>query len=83
MQESVMKDKIGVTARSIIQRLNRRLAPDQMIKSNRRSDRLTEQMGVYYVLDVKQKRVAQRNVDLVQLAKKLGVMDPWEELTEE
>lgn len=77
-----MTDKLMVTARSLIQRINRALPPNQMLKSNRRSERMTEEFGAYYVLDVKQKRVVQRHVDLVQLAKKLEAIEPWEDLIE-
>jgi hypothetical protein len=75
-----MKDKVSVTTRSLIQRINRALGPDQILKSNRRSDRMSEELGVYYVLDIKQKIVIQRHVDLVQIAKRLNAIEPWEYL---
>jgi hypothetical protein len=78
-----MKNKVSVTTRSLLQRVNRALRPDQVLKSNRRSERMTEETGLYYVLDLKQKAVVQRHVDLEQFAKKLGAMQAWEELIEE
>jgi hypothetical protein len=80
--EEMTKDKIEVTKRSLIQRLNRALAPDQVLKSNRRSDRMIEEIGEYCILDLKQKRIVQRHVDLLQLAKKLGAIEAWEEIGE-
>jgi len=35
------------------------------------------------LLDIKQKGVAQRHVDLTQLAKRLAAIEPWEELIKE
>jgi len=79
----VKQDKITISARALIQRLNRKLAPDKMIKSNRRSERLTHQYGTYYVLDIKQKKVVQSRVDLAQLARRLGAINDWEEINAE
>ena len=77
-----MINKVNISARALIQRLNRKLAPNKVIKSNRRSDRLTEEMGAHYVLDLKAGRVAERHVDLAALGKKLGVMESWEQLAD-
>ena len=74
------QDKIVINARALIARINRKLAPDQVLQSNGRSGRLTVEMGAHYVLDLKAKRVMQKHVDIATLGKKLGVMKPWEEL---
>jgi len=77
-----MSSKVGIQARALIGRINRKLAPDQVLKSNRRSATLTDQLGTYFVLDTRHNQIAQRDVNLTRLARKLGAIEPWEELTE-
>ena len=76
------RDKVGINVRALMQRINRKLAPDQVVKSNKRSTTLSEVIGTYYVLDIKRKHIAERDVDLVRLGKKLGAMHEWEELVD-
>ena len=38
-------------------------------------------VGDYYVIDYRRNFVVQKDVDIEDLARELGVLKPWEELT--
>ena len=75
-----MSDKVTIQLRALIQRINRKLKPDRVLKSSRRSAAMMHELGEYYVLDVKRRKVVERNVNLIRLAQEVGAIDGWEEL---
>jgi len=77
-----MGDKVAIAVRALVQRINRKLAPGKVLKSNRRSATLTDKLGEYYVLDLRKREVAERDVNLVSLARKLRAIEAWEELAD-
>jgi hypothetical protein len=72
--------KVSVTARALVQRINRRLTGrDERLKASRGSLSRTN-VGDYFVIDVKGNFVVSTHVDLETLARELGVLAPWEAL---
>ncbi|MGA3020308.1 MAG: hypothetical protein ABSF62_24575 [Bryobacteraceae bacterium] len=85
--EKKRSTRIKITERALFQRVNRKLNQDGEKLCTARSDSARQQLGRFYVVETGQqpKRaassgVAHVNVDLEKLARKLGVIQPWEEL---
>jgi|SRR5450631_337945 hypothetical protein len=72
--------KIIVSTRSVTQRIGRKLPSHQQLRSAARSTRWQEQVGLYYIVDTTKGTVIERNVDLAQLAGKLGCLATWEKV---
>jgi hypothetical protein len=72
-----------VTARALMQRINRRLAKDEgsRLLTCRETARGFNELGRYYVVNA-QNHLAQTDVDLEDLARELDLMKPWETLVE-
>jgi hypothetical protein len=73
--------KVGITSRALIQRINRKLAPDEVLKTAR-TERVRLEFGDYYVIDVGINGIIEKDVDLESLGHRLGVLRAWEELVE-
>lgn len=68
--------KVAVSERALIQRINRKLAPDlEQLKKNRSPG---NELGDYYVLDLNRNFVTAQNVDPEALGRELGVLAEWE-----
>jgi len=72
--------KIPVSKRAVIQRINRKLAPSREMLKAARGERLRQQVGDYYLIDIRANAVLRHNVDIVEMARGLGVLMGWEEL---
>jgi hypothetical protein len=72
---------VPVTESALIQRINRKLAPEQVLKVARGS-RALQDLGQFYVLDVSGNFVVDKDVDVTALGRKLGVLRPFEKLAE-
>ena len=72
------KQKVAVSERAIFQRINRKLHQDGEMLKTSRSERVEQQVGRYYVVDIRRNFIARRDVDLIALGRELGVLKPWE-----
>jgi hypothetical protein len=77
------REKIGVTMRAVIQRINRKLAPDDEVLRAARSERMRMEYGDYYVIGTRVGGVNEKNIDPETMARELGVLHPWEEVWED
>ena len=77
------KDRVPVQRRALVQRLKRALAKQsQALKAHAgRPGVGAKHLGRYYITSGD--AVVRRNVDLVTLARKLGALQPYEELVED
>jgi hypothetical protein len=77
------RNKVPVSRRALVQRVNRALATQgQQLKSHPgRPGVGARDAGRYFI--VTGDAVKRRDVDLVALARKLGVLKPYEQLAEE
>jgi hypothetical protein len=72
--------KLTITRRAILQRINRRLAGQrQQLKVNRGQD---PSVGKYFIVDARYDALFETDVDLMALAKRLDVIEPYEQLAE-
>ena len=76
-------DRVPVSVRGIIQRINRNLAPQKQKLKACRSDRWRDDLGDYYVIDVEINGVLHKHVDLEALGRELGVLAEWETVAAE
>jgi hypothetical protein len=68
--------KLGVSARAVIQRINRKLKPDdEVLKAGR--GRLA---GQYYIINFNRNWLVHEDVDLEALGRELGALEPWEKV---
>jgi hypothetical protein len=71
--------KRPVTVRALIQRINRKLAPDyRKIMKCRENANGWDYLGEYYVVDLLHNNVVDTHVDLKKIAVKLKAMGEWE-----
>lgn len=76
-----MNNKISVSERAVIQRINRKLRPhDEMLRKSR-GGRAMQSVGDYYVVNFDRNYIAQQDVDVEGLARELAVLKPWEKVT--
>jgi hypothetical protein len=74
--------KAPVTVRSVIQRINRRLKPEQEMLKTTRGRHLRNSVGDYYIVDFAHNWIKHPNVDPEQWGRELGVLHEWEEVVE-
>jgi len=75
--------KIPITRRALIQRLQRALKEDELILRAARNERVRQEMGDYYTIDLRTSGVMERDVDLEDIAREYGVLKDYEKLEAE
>jgi hypothetical protein len=73
--------KCKVRERALIARINRKLAPGEMALRIARGASAQHDVGQYYLLNWRRESVVRTHVSLEQLARELGVLRPWEEIS--
>lgn len=75
--------KVPVTSRALIQRINRRLKPDgEMLKRSRGA--LAEgELGEYYTVDFERNVLGYTRINLEKYGRELGVLADFESLEDE
>ena len=77
--------KVSVTRRAVIQRLNRKLAENDQKLCKTRGAKACQDLGDYYILDVRLNCVMDPNhtdASIEKLARELGVLKKYEEVSE-
>jgi hypothetical protein len=79
------KATVPVSTRALIQRINRKLAADDMIIRTARSERARVDLGQYYVVNTRINGIVApyKHLNLEDLGRELGVMAEWEHVVEE
>ena len=73
--------KVPVSRRALIGRINRRLKDDDLcLKVTRGEGRARQELGEYYVINVRYGCVTWANVDLESEGREHGALREWEEL---
>jgi hypothetical protein len=72
------RQTVPVTTRALIQRINRKLAPQYRQLKVARGEKWRNEVGDYCILDADRNIVAETHVDVVALARELGAMQAWE-----
>jgi hypothetical protein len=76
-------DRVGVTTRAAIARVNRKLKPDLKALKATRGERFRQEQGDYYVLDYRSRWIVEKHVDVEAYARELGVLHEWERVVED
>jgi hypothetical protein len=74
------RNKMPVSERAIIQRINRKLKPALEALKVARSERMRLDVGQYYIIDYRMNAILHHDVDPEALGRELGVLKPWEEV---
>lgn len=75
------RQKVPISSRALVQRINRKLKADhQQVRATRGTGRMWTTLGDFYVVDIGQHFIASHHVDIEELARDLEVMAAWEEL---
>jgi hypothetical protein len=69
---------VPVTERAALQRINRRLGPNEAMKAAR--GHAVTDLGRYYIVSFRKNCVLERHVDLEAFGRKLGVFAAYEHL---
>jgi glycine cleavage system regulatory protein len=73
-------EKIQITERALFQRINRLLHKQGGNLRTAHNQRIKASMGRYYIIDTEHNAISALHVDLEKLGRKLGVIEPWEEV---
>lgn len=74
------KEKVPVSERALVQRINRKLkASGQQLKAAR-GERAEAEVGEYYVIDTHRNILILKHVNLAALGVELGALADWERL---
>ena len=75
------KQKVPVSERALIQRINRKLVKDGELVKKCREGRWDRELGDYYKIDFENSNViVEKYVDLEETGRKLGVLAEYEKL---
>jgi hypothetical protein len=75
------KEKVPVSERALVARLNRRLARDgEVVRKNR--SRQDWELGEYYLLDIAHNSIPAKNIDIEVLGRELGCLRAREKLAD-
>ena len=76
------EQRVPVSERALIARINRKLrADDEMLKTTR-SKRAEFDLGRYYVIDVRGPNIVHDHIDLEDYGRELEVLKPYEALSD-
>ncbi len=73
---------VPVTMRALVQRVNRKRAPEGRALKAARSERARQELGDFYEVDLTINGVTAQFVDPEQLARELDILQPWERVEE-
>ena len=74
--------KRPVTTRAVLQRINRKLKSEMEQLCAARGERMQQELGRYHVINFRMNAVAHKHVDPEELARKLGVLRPYEAMVD-
>jgi hypothetical protein len=75
--------KVPVTKRALVQRLSRALAKEGEGLRKSRGTQAHLDVGEYYAFDLSKNVITRKHFDLEELGRKLGVLEPFEALSDE
>lgn len=78
-----MKNKLPVSSRALMQRINRKLKESDEVLRTARGDRWRHETGDYYIIDIRRNTFTEKDVNLEEKGRDLGVLKPYEALVED
>jgi hypothetical protein len=79
----VAKQKMPVSERVLIQRINRKLLDNDQVLKSARGSRAEQELGGFYLIDFRHNCIVAKDVALRVLGRKLGVLRSYEYLVED
>jgi hypothetical protein len=76
------EQKVPVSTRALIQRVNRKLEAKNMQLKVTRGMRAVADLGEFYVIDASRNFVVDKYVNIEELGRKVGALQPWEKLAD-
>jgi hypothetical protein len=76
-------EKVAVSERALLQRLNRRLRDEGIVIKKARGERAQLQVGDYFALKIVGNYIVDKDCDLEELGKQHGALQGWEEMAHE
>ena len=76
-------NKVPVSERALLARINRRLRDDdEVVKKCREDSRAYYELGDYYILGISVGGINEKNIDLEDYGRELGCLADYEEMTQ-
>jgi hypothetical protein len=79
---SKQPERVPVSMRALVQRINRKLAADGELLKKARSEATRQEAGDYFIIDVNRNMLMAKYVDPEALGRELGVLKQWERVFE-
>jgi len=76
------RSTVPVTARALVQRINRKLAEHDLVVRKTRGGRAESELGDFYTLNFRINGIVETRVDLEALGREEAVLRDWEHLAE-
>lgn len=73
---------VPVTHRALVQRINRALKKDNKNLKAARSEKVSQELGGYFVVDLHRNAVVSKDVDLEEFGRELGALQKFERLVD-
>ena len=82
MAEQATDNRVPVSRRALIQRINRKLPGHETLKTNRAPGSTHRELGRYFIVDEYNNSITCRFVDLKKLGRELGVLRGYERVAD-
>ena len=69
-----------ISERSLIRRINRKLADDEQVLRMARGERAKRHVGEFYVVDTRRNLIVSKHINLVMFARQMDALKPWERI---
>jgi hypothetical protein len=77
------RPKVPISERALIQRINRKLKPEDQMLRTTRGERWRSSQGNHYIIDFNRNWMVADHVDVEDLGRELGVLAEWEHVVED
>lgn len=77
------KQPLPISERSLIRRINRKLADDDQVLRMARGERAIRHVGEFYIVDTRRKFIISKHINLVMFARVMGALKPWEQVQDQ
>ena len=76
----MVKETLPISERSLIRRVNRKLADDNQVLRMARGERAKRHVGEFYIVDTRRNFIVSKYINLLMFAREMGVLRPWEHI---
>ncbi len=80
MVEKQKTERVPVSERALVQRINRKLSKQGEMLRKSRGGSAFNTLGDFYSIDIRSNSVASHSIDIEVWGRELAVLHPWEKL---